>query len=64
MENYIDLISHLMSFADDTYKTVLHSVNNKKVNIDKLKEQLKQIEADTAENLKTIDSANTKVKVS
>ena len=49
--------------ADDTYKTVMHSINSKKTNIDRLREQMKQIERDTAENLAKIDSHNTDFQV-
>ncbi|XP_033111620.1 intersectin-1-like [Anneissia japonica] len=46
------------SGISDTYKTVMHSLKNKKSTMEKLKETLSQVETDTATSLRTIDVSN------
>ncbi|XP_076079653.1 intersectin-1-like isoform X1 [Mytilus galloprovincialis] len=47
----------------ETYRTVLHSVEQKKTTIQKLKKELETIERDTESRLLEIDNTNTELKV-
>ena len=49
--------------SGDTHRTVMHSYNSKKLTIQRLETQLKQIEQETAEKLEDIDKQNTQLKV-
>ena len=57
-------IDRIFLNTDDTYKSVMHSYNNKKAAIEKHKNALKQLESDTAARLEEIDKINAEAKVS
>jgi hypothetical protein len=49
--------------ADDTYKSVMHSYNNKKTAIEKYQSTMKELELGTASQLEEIDKINNEAKV-
>lgn len=47
----------------DTYRTVMHSVEAKKTNVQRLRKEMERIERDTESKLTEIDASNAQLKV-
>ena len=50
-------------FSADTHRTVMHSVELKRTNLQKLRRELEQLEQETETKLVDIDNGNIQVKV-